>query len=375
VLELMTMGDARFLAQVVTLHRSLLVHAGPFRLTVICLDDPSLGFLRRRRLAHVEPFELESLERADPALTATRSRRTWTEYCWTVTPAFCRHVVERAPAGAVVLWVDADVEFVRSPRLLVDALGDGSVLLTPHRYNRAYPTAALPAELTAGYGRFNGGTIAFRADAEGLAAARLWRERTLRWCYDRCEPGRYGNQLHLDDFPQRFSRARVLGVPGGVLGPWNGGRFRVLPSAGGPVANGRPVIAYHYQSLRLGRARPRAAAWLSRNVFALAAGGIRLEARVETHYRLGRGERSHFWRPHLGRLAGAVAEVLVEEPRFAGTLAPLPTRAQALAVVRQGLALRAGRVLPFWHTLRVQLISVAALALARALRRRGRRRR
>ena len=46
---------------------------------------------------------------------------------------------------------------------LLHRLGDGSVLLTPHRYRRAFPGSAPGEELAARYGSFNGGTIVFRA--------------------------------------------------------------------------------------------------------------------------------------------------------------------------------------------------------------------
>jgi hypothetical protein len=371
VIELATMSDLRFLPQTLTFHRSLLVHGQDWRMTIICMDAASHDFLRDGRLHRVELLELSELERADPAMAATRAERTWTEYCWTVTPALCLHLLRRTPPGSVMAWIDADVEFVGDPDLIADALGGGSVLLTPHRYNRAYPTAALPSELAALYGSFNGGTIAFRRDEQGFAAAELWRRRTLEWCRERCEPGRYGNQLHLEDFPRRFDRARVLPVPGGVIGPWNGGRFRIGASEDGPLADGRPVIAYHYQSLRLGWARPRRAQALAPNVFPITRLG--LEAQVRTHYRLSRRERRHFYGPYLARLETAVGEVQNAVPAFAGALAAAPDSAQTRQTIGQGLTLRAGRALPLWHALRAQLIVLASLNLARALRRRGRR--
>jgi hypothetical protein len=370
MVELVTMTDLRFLPQSLTLHRSLVAHATRFKLTVLCMDAASHRFLRRQNLPQVGLLELAELERADPALAATRCRGTWTEYCWTVTPALCCHVLARAPYGAPIIWIDADIEFLRNPALLVDELGDGSVLLTPHRYHRAYPTAARAPYLAAQYGRFNGGALVFRHDEQGLAAARLWRTRTLAWCHDRCEPGRYGNQLHLDDFPQRFSRARVLPVPGGILGPWNGGRFQVRGSVDGALANGRPVLAYHYQSLRLAHGRPGVGRRLSPNVFALPGTPLRMEARAQPHYRLSRSERQRFWRPHAIRLGHAVSQVVDAEPGFLEVLARPPARADVLDAVRLGLALRAGRyLLPFYWALRARIIATVGQELAGAVRR------
>jgi hypothetical protein len=337
------MSDLRFLPQTLTMHRSLMEHAGRFKLTVLCMDDRSEAFLRRRQLAHTALVTVAELQEADPALALTRSQRSWTEYCWTATPAFCRHALERAAPDAVLAWVDSDVEFRRDPNELLRELGDGSVLVTPHEYRRAYPAAAPADLLTQRYGRFNGGTIAFRRDAAGLAAARLWRERTLAWCHDRCEPGRFGNQLHLDDFPQRFARARILAVPGGVLGPWNGGGFQVRDGVDGPTADGHPVIAYHFQSLRL-RLADAGVRVPSANVFRLPATPLPIEARVEPHYRLSHSERRIFWHPHLPRLAQAVAEVLEGEPDSLRTMLPKATPAQRLGALGKYVGLHASRI-------------------------------
>jgi hypothetical protein len=308
-LELLTMCDRAFLPQALVLHRSLERHAPDFRLRVLCVDETSERALDGR--AGVETVPLAELEQHDPELTALRNERNRAEYCWTATPAFCRMALEDARETKPLLWVDADVEFHRDPGALIDELGDGSLLLTPHTYYRAHPTAALPDWLTDRWGRFNGGTLAFRADEQGRAAIGLWRSRSLEWCYDRVEPGRYGNQLHLVDFPARFDATRVLRVPGGGLGPWNAGQFRIARNGAGITADDRPVTFYHHQSLRLYR-RPRRlrALPLPSNMFALPGG---LVARTNPQYAMSSAERNLIWRPYLDRLAEAIEDPSFEE--------------------------------------------------------------
>jgi hypothetical protein len=332
-MQLLTMTDLRFLPPTLALHRSLIAHAKRFNLTVLCMDEPSWSFLAGRRLTSVEPVALAELERADPALASTRPKRSWREYCWTATPAFVHHRLQRSPANGVVGWIDAEVEFFRDPAALSQELGEGSILLTPHRYRRIYPWAASGAELTARYGPFNGGTVVLRADAQGLAAAALWRERSLAWCYDRCQPGRFGNQMHLADFPERFSGARVMNVPGGVLGPWVGGQFAISTTADGPTADGRPVYAYHYESLWLEGASPWVGQQLMPNTFGVSRSSPALQARANAHYRLSAGER-RLWRRYARGLAPAIRALLASYPRYATTFAPQPSREDVLADVR-----------------------------------------
>ena len=154
--QLLTMTDLGFLPQALVLHRSLRQTGADFRLRVLCLDEPARRVLEP--LPGVETMPLADLEAADPALGSTRAERTWREYCWTATPSFVLHELERHPPAGPLTWVDADLMFFREPGRMTGALDGGSILLTPHRYYRVYPSAA-PAEfLHEQYGRFNGGT-------------------------------------------------------------------------------------------------------------------------------------------------------------------------------------------------------------------------
>jgi hypothetical protein len=320
VVELLTMSDLRFLPQLLVLHRSLERHGSGVSLVVLTMDEVTHEYLRSASLPGVRLVGLRELEQADRELAERRGSRSWTEYCWTAAPAFCRLAVTSAAPASVQVWVDADVEFERDPALLLQELGSGSVLLTPHRYVRAYPVAAPAAWLTRRYGRFNGGTIAFRADARGRAAADVWRRRSLEWCHNRCEPGRFGNQLYLDELARELPGVRVAAVPGVVLGPWNGGGFRVVAAADGPTADGAPVIAYHYQSLSIGcRSVP---GLHPPSTFGLGAALPTLEARAAPHYRLGAAERRLFWGPHAVRLGHAVDELLAGLPAYGTMVAP-----------------------------------------------------
>jgi hypothetical protein len=309
-IELLTMCDLRFLPQALVLHRSLERHGGDFRLRVLCLDEETGDWLARASLGGVETIPLASLEARDPGLAVVRSSRTWHEYCWTATPVACHLALQGLRDDHVLLWVDADLEFLRDPRTLLDELGDGSILLTPHEYYRTDPTSESAAFLTETWGRFNGGTVAFRRDDQGLAAAALWRSRSLRWCHNRLEPGRFGNQLHLVDFPDRFAGTRILRVPGGGIGPWNAGRYRIASNGHGVTADGRPVTFYHHQSLRLHR-RPRRLRWLPlpSNVFRLPGLDGGLVGRTNPRYRISREDRRLVWDPYVRRLSEAVADV------------------------------------------------------------------
>src|SRR4051794_5677369 len=91
-LELLTMCDLRFLPQALVLQRSLERYAPDVRLRVLCLDRTSERLLGG--LSGTETVSLPELELKDPELARRKGERSWLEYCWTATPAFCRFALE-----------------------------------------------------------------------------------------------------------------------------------------------------------------------------------------------------------------------------------------------------------------------------------------
>jgi hypothetical protein len=101
-------------------------------------------------------------------------------------------------------------------------------------------------------GIYNVGWVTFRNDENGRAALDWWRERCIEWCYDRLEPGRFGDQKYLDDWPSRFSGVRVTVNPAAGLDPSSDDGHRVTASPPDSVLlDGSPLIYYHHAGLRV----------------------------------------------------------------------------------------------------------------------------
>lgn len=238
-----TYFDSNYMAMGLTLYRSLLDHATPFTLWVLCFDDAAYGTLVRLGLENLRPVSLREFEEGDEALLKAKQDRSRVEYYFTCTPSWPLYLLHRFPAIDLITYLDADLMFYSSPEPVYREFGDRSILIVGHRF----PTHLRHFEM---YGIYNVGLLAFRNDRIGMECLQRWREQCLEWCFDRVEDGKFADQKYLDAWPERFQGVAVLQHEGAGLGPWNWMNYRLLDLDGRPTVNGLPLIYYHFQGLK-----------------------------------------------------------------------------------------------------------------------------
>jgi len=341
------MVSAGYLARALVLYRSLARFHEGLQLRVCCLDELSYSLLSGMALPGVAAFPVEELEAFDPALVEVRPRRTPWEYAMTLKPSLCLHELERAGRDEGVAYLDADIMFFSDPEALFEEIGRDSILLVPHRY---------PPEndwMARAWGRYNAGTIVLRPGIDTLDALRWWRERCLEWCHRRPEEGRWADQKYLDEWPRRFSGVHVLEHPGGGLAPWNTFRHELANRDGaGLLVDGRPLVFYHYQGLRLyrGTATLRRLGLLSGR-YLLVRDRPSLVWNTEGAHSITAREAELLWHPYLRALARTVVELRGVDPSFGFDyaesleVAALRRRARRLSRVLRRGARRGRRLL------------------------------
>ena len=209
------------------------------------MDTATEEVLTRLGLPRLTIVPLRELERHDPELLAVKQDRTQVEYCWTATPAVCLFALDTNPELAEITYLDADLMFFSDPEVLFDEMGDNATMIVPHRYAPEHRWKEPES------GTFNVEWLTFRRDPDGLEALQWWHDQCIEWCYFRVEDGKMGDQKYLDDFPTRFERVHVLEHPGGGLAPWNVTNHELGGTAGSVLVDDRPLVFFHYHSLRL----------------------------------------------------------------------------------------------------------------------------
>lgn len=230
-----TLFDGLFLPQGLSLHASLERHAGPYTLWILCVDDDALAALRALRLPNVRLLALSDVE--TDALRGVKAGRTRAEYCWTLTPFAPRFVFDADPQVTRVTYLDADVWLTEPPRPIFAELEQSgkSVLITEHAYAPEYDQTQIA-------GRFCVQFMTFLRDG-GEAVRSWWADRCIEWCFARLEDGKFGDQMYLNDWPERFPNdVHVLRERAFLQAPWNATRF--------PASEAK---VFHFHGLRLMR--------------------------------------------------------------------------------------------------------------------------
>jgi hypothetical protein len=236
--------DKNYLLKGLALMASLNRHCkNDFTLYAFCLDELTRTIVEKLAIPNVVAVPLHKLEEHDQELLAAKKTRSNVEYYWTLTPSIMLWLLDRHPEIDLVTYLDADLYFYADPEPIFEELGENSVLIHGHRF----PEHMRHLEI---YGKYNVGLLCFRRDANGLATLKWWRERCNEWCYCELEDGKYGDQLYLDEWPERFPGVHVLQHIGAGVAPWNHIQYRFRTKGDGTVwLDDRPVIFYHFHSL------------------------------------------------------------------------------------------------------------------------------
>ena len=241
-----TLFNSQYLSRGLVLYESLLNTAQKFHLYIFAFDERAYQILIKLNLQHATIISLSEFE--TPALLKVKSSRTVAEYCWTCTSSVILYCLEKFLL-ADVCYLDADLYFWQDPAILIEEATDHSILITEHRYTKTYDHSEVSGKYCVQF-------MYFKNDEQGLEALLWWREACLEWCYNRVEPGRFGDQKYLDDWLERFDRVKVLEHLGGGVAPWNVQQYELLPGHVNPKMVERSygksfdLVFYHFHAVK-----------------------------------------------------------------------------------------------------------------------------
>jgi putative methyltransferase (TIGR04325 family) len=238
-----TYFDHHYFPQGMAMMESLRKVQPEARFTVLGLSAECLELLAKQGWPELKIVTTGELENTWPELAAARQNRSRLEYYFTCTPFLLRFCLSKVTPGDLATYLDADLGFFRDPEPLFAELGGGSVGIIPHRFPRDLAENVR-------YGKYNVGWVTFRQDISGQACLEWWAAQCAAWCYDRIEPGRFGDQKYLDEFEERFSEVRILEHPGANLAPWCLRSHQLGVAEGSLVVDGKPLLFFHFHGFK-----------------------------------------------------------------------------------------------------------------------------
>ena len=206
-----TLFDSNYLTRGLAMYETLKKHSDDFHLYIFAFDDRSCDLLKKLDLDSVTVISLQEFE--DEELLKLKDARSAGEYCWTCTPSIIKYSIETYSLNSCT-YLDADLYFFSDPSVLIEEMGDKSVLITEHRYTPEYDQSESSGIYCVQF-------MTFKNDANGMKALNWWRDSCNTWCYARHEDGKFGDQKYLDDWTTRFEGIHVLENLGGGVAPWN----------------------------------------------------------------------------------------------------------------------------------------------------------
>src|ERR1700746_3815030 len=121
------------------MYESLLKNCNDFHLYVFAFDDKCYEFLKSQQYKDLTVVSLKEFE--DEELLRIKPTRTAAEYCWTCSSSTILYSINKFRLQNCT-YIDADMYFYSDPIVLVNEMGNKSVLITEHRYTKEYDQSA-----------------------------------------------------------------------------------------------------------------------------------------------------------------------------------------------------------------------------------------
>jgi len=250
MLNFCTLFDINYFSQGLAMYESLKNNCkNDFMLYIFAFCDESHKKLKELNLDSATIISLKELEQGIPALLEAKKDRTKGEYCWTCGSASILYCIKTFNLNQCT-YLDADIYFYSDPKILLDEMGEKSILITEHRYTPRY-------DQTETSGKYCVQFVSFKNDENGMKALNWWVDSCIDWCYARIEDGKFGDQKYLDDWTQRFTGVHVLKHLGGGVAPWNVQQYDLKIKNNQKYIQEKnkkecyPIVFYHFHNLKV----------------------------------------------------------------------------------------------------------------------------
>lgn len=245
-----TLFDKNYLSKGLLMYESLKDNCSEnFELYVLAMDDETYDYLTKEKLDRTVIISLSDMFKEYPVLEKLHQTRSPKEFCWTMSAFSVQYVMRCYPVDNSI-YLDSDIFFYNDPKILIDEMGDSSVLITEHNFSPRYDSSEINGKYCVQF-------VFFRNDLSGNEVLENWRRDCENKCSSENEDGCFGDQKYLDTWESKYERkiynCRNIGC--GVA-PWNLQKYEVSKEnetiyvIDKITKIKRKLIFFHFQALR-----------------------------------------------------------------------------------------------------------------------------
>jgi hypothetical protein len=125
----------------------------------------------------------------------------------------------------------------------MDKLKNASCIITNHHYTPRYNQEKRSGLYCVQF-------MFFKNNYFGNRILNNWRNKCLRWCFDKVENNKFGDQKYLDSWKRDFSGVYETKMLGAGVAPWNLNNYRLGMGESGPTVDGEKIIFFHFHGLK-----------------------------------------------------------------------------------------------------------------------------
>ena len=250
MLNFVTLFDKNYMSRGIVLYNSLKEHCKQdFTFYVLAMDEVTEKYLKSLNNVNLFVITVDDMKKMYPVLIKLEKERTRGEFSWTLSSFSIQYCLRQFSLDSCT-YVDSDICFYNDPQILLDEVGDKSVMITEHNYTPEYDQSATS-------GKFCVQFMYFKNNEDGNKVLEYWRSKCEEWCYNRMEDGKFGDQKYLDDWESRFEgivyNCRNIGC--GVA-PWNVQKYNVSKEDNVFYVTERitkikkPIVFFHFHALK-----------------------------------------------------------------------------------------------------------------------------
>ena len=137
---------------------------------VICLDETSVDYLRRKKYAKkIRIYELKELPSIHKMFKKFLLTRTFAGSILSLKPILIDKFIKQIPTDESLVYFDADIFFFDSLSRIKSVIKNSEVVLSEHLFPKFM-------EGSKAYGKYNAGFVIFKNSKKAITVLRIWKK-------------------------------------------------------------------------------------------------------------------------------------------------------------------------------------------------------